>query len=228
MSRLVMAHPVARGRGADHLEWCQEIRARRDEIEVSRLRVGITRQLVWTDPARDMAVVRIDADDPVASLEALSRSNDPFDRWYADRECDVHGGTLLDDGVVPEVLADYRHGEPDELDMFIASAVVLRPGKTEVFRRAVEASVTSGSGESMLRMWDIRQLTIWLHPTSLGDAVIYEAIGDLAEMMRSLAESDDPVVAPQRDSFRDRFGIDLTREPWPMPRPGWSWSAPSA
>lgn len=219
-----MAHPVVAGRGADHLAWCQELRARRDELEASRLRAGITRQVVWSHPASDMAITRIDADDPLAALEALEASDDPFDRWCRERERDLHVAPLLADGV-PEVLADYENGEPDELDMFIAVALVLRDGRTESFRASVAASVDAGTGEVMLERWDVRRLTLWFQPTSVGEVVIYEAIGDLSEMIRSLAESDDPLVVAQRAAILDRFGLDLTRESWPIPQPGLSWSA---
>ena len=104
-------------------------------------------------------------------------------------------------------------------------ALLLRPGRTEVFRSSVAESVAAGKVPELLRMWDVRRLTIWLHPTSRGDVVIYEAAGDVSEMIRSLAESDHPRIVAQRASVLDRFGLDLTRESWPIPQPGYSWSA---
>lgn len=172
-----------------------------------------------------MAIVRVDGDDPAASLAALAELDDPFDRWYRERERDLHRGPLLSDGAEPEVLADFANGEPDELDMFIAVALVLRPGRTESFRASVAANVASGYGDVMLERWNIRRLTLWFHPTAVGEVVIYEAIGDLSEMIRSMAESDDPVVVAQRAAHLDRFGLDVTRESWPIPHPGFSWSA---
>jgi hypothetical protein len=225
VARLVIAHPVAPGRGADHLAWCHEIRARRDELAASRERVGITRQVVWSHPPSDMAIVRIDADDPAAAIRALASSDDPFDRWYAQRECELHGTALLPDEAVPEVLADYADGEPDELDMFIAVAVPLRPGWTERFRESIAQGIATGTGTKMVELWDVRRLTIWLHVTSRGDVVVYEAVGDIHEMLRSLAEEQDPLMAAQRASVRDRFGLDLERESWPIPLPGFSWSS---
>jgi len=224
MARLVIAHPVMPGRGSDHLAWCQEIRVRREELAASRARAGITRQIVWSHPPSDMAIVRIDADDPQAAIRALACSDDPFDRWYAARELDVHGAPLLADGV-PEVLADYFDGDPDDLDMFIAVALPLRSGETRAFRDSVVQSIGSGSGAKRLEVWDVRRLTIWLQETSRGDVVVYEAVGDLNEMIRSLAEEQDPLVAGQRAFIRDRFGLDVARDSWPIPQPGFSWSA---
>lgn len=225
VARLVMAHPIAPGRGAEHVAWCAEVRARRDELAASRQRVGITRHIVWTHVSTELAMVRVDADDPVASLRELAASDDPFDRWYAAQECALHGAPLLADGVVPEVLADHADGEPDDLDMFIAVGLLLRPGRTAAFRLNVAASVASGTVSELLQLWDVRRLTIWLHPTARGDVVIYEAAGDVSEMIRSLAESDHPRIVAQRASILDRFGLDLSRESWPIPLPGVSWSS---
>ena len=167
----------------------------------------------------------MDADDPLTAVRSLHASDDPFDRWYAARERDLHGAPLLADGVVPEVLADYIDGEPDPLDMFIAVGVHVRPGRLESFRRELATSMATGSGVERIRQWDVRRLTIWLHHTQRGDVAIYEAVGDLAAMLGSLAESDHPRIVAQRAAVLDRFGIDLTRESWPIPQPGLSWTA---
>ena len=225
VNRLVFAQPIRGGRGAEHLEWCRELRARRDELGASRRRAGIRRQITWSHPPSDLAIVRVDADDPVAAVRSLDASDDPFDRWYAARERDLHGASLLSDGVVPEVLADYVNGEPDELDMFIAVGVRLRPGRIDSFRDALATSMATGSGVERIQQWDVRRLTIWLHRTPRGDVAIYEAVGDLEAMLASLAESDHPQIVAQRAAVLDRFGIDLTRESWPIPQPGVSWSA---
>ena len=80
------AHPILPGRAEEHLAWCEEVKARRAELAASRARAGVERQLVWVHASSDLAVVRLDGDDPVAAVGAMAASDDPFDRWYADRE----------------------------------------------------------------------------------------------------------------------------------------------
>lgn len=230
MPRLLVAHPIRPGLGDAHRAWCEEIRSRRDELGASRERVGILREIVWCHAPSNLAVLRIDGDDPLASLRRLEVSEDPFDRWFAARQHDVHGGPPLPAGAEPpEILTEYVDGEPDELEMFIAVAVPLLAGQTDRFRAAVDSAGASGEGGSRLRLWRMQQLAIWLQrSTSMGDVVIYDAVGDLPEMLRSLAESDDELVASQRAAIREWFGIDLTAEPWPLPVPARSWSAANA
>jgi len=226
VARLVAAHPILPGRAADHLAWCGEVKGRRAELAASRARVGLHRQLVWASPR--FAVVRLDGEDPARAVTALAESDDPFDRWYAEREREIHGGPLLDGGEPPTCLTEYADGEPDELDMFIAVAVPLRPGQTEPFRAAVEASGASGEGQARLRLWNMRRLAIWLQHLPDGDVVVYDGVGDLGELMDSLARSDEPLVAAQREAIRVWFGIDLTTTNWPIPTAVLAWSSPDA
>ena len=112
--------------------------------------------------------------------------------------------------------------------MFLAVAVPLVPGQTEPFRASVEASVRSGEGLARLRLWRMRRLTIWLQHVRGQDVVVYDAVGDLGELMESIAASDDPLVKQERDLIREWFGIDLTAESWPIPTAVLAWSSPDA
>lgn len=228
MARLVAAHPILPGRGEDHLAWCSEIKERRTELAASRGRVGVERQLVWVHTSSDLAVVRLDGDDPVNAVGDLASSDDPFDQWYAEREREIHGGPLLAGSDPPTCLTEYADGEPDELDMFLAVAVPLLPGQTESFRSSVEASAGSGDGLARLRLWRMRRLTIWLQRVRDQDIVIYDAVGDLGELLDSIAASDDPLVKDERASIREWYGIDLTAENWPIPTAVLAWSSPDA
>jgi len=227
--RLLIAHPVLPGRADDHRSWCDELRRRRNDLAGSRRRAGISRQIVWFHPPSGIAVTRIDADDPIAAITALRSSTDPFDQWDAATELAVHGSSLADAGrSAPEQLTEYRNGEPDELDMFIAIAVPVVPGATELLRTAVRHSTDSGDGLERARRWRLKRLTVWLHQTPAGDVAIYESVGDIATMVRSLAGDTDPLIAGQREWFQRLFGIDVATEQWPIPLPALSWSAPTA
>jgi hypothetical protein len=212
-----------------HVEWCDELRRRRQEFGGSRERAGIERQIVWFHPPSGISIVRIDADDPVAAIRRLRSSPDEFDRWDAAQELAVHGRSIADALVpAPEALTEYRNGIPDELDMFISIAVPLLPGKKELLRAAVGHSTSSGDGHERVRRWNLRRLTVWLHETHAGDVVVYESVGDIPAMVRSLASDDDPLIAGQRQWFIELFGIDVGTSTWPIPLPSVSWSAAAA
>lgn len=183
--------------------------------------------MMWRQRDVELVVVRVDAADPPAALEALRSSDDPFDRWYADRERRLHGMHLAD-VAVPERLTEYVNGSVDEFDMFIASALVVRPGKSEMLRQAVRASTDGGGGLERVRRWGLKRLTIWIQETDLGDVVIYESAGEIPAMVLSMTRDDDPLVAQQRRIFDEVFGLDLATTSFPIPESAFSWSDGSA
>jgi hypothetical protein len=73
---------------------------RREELNASRRRAGITREMVWHQQTPDgtVAVVYLEADDIAASMQALATSADPFDQWFRDVIKDVHGIDLAEGG----------------------------------------------------------------------------------------------------------------------------------
>lgn len=82
---------------------------RRAAYEDARRRAGITRETVWIQaaPTGDLAVVYLEADDLDVAFAVIGGSTAPFDRWFRDHVQDVHGVSLADRVVLPEVVLDY-------------------------------------------------------------------------------------------------------------------------
>jgi hypothetical protein len=225
MDRLLLSHPLVPGSVGGFLVWCDELRARRPELERSRQRVGLTRQVMWVHPDAELAVVCLEAEDPLAAYLRLGDSADPFDQWYRRRELYLHGAPLLAEDRPPSVaLTEYRNGEPGPLDMFIAAAFPIMAGKTDLLTSAVRASTEGGGGLERVRRWGLKRLTIWLQTTPTGDVVIYESVGEIPEMVRSLTSDTDPLIEEQRRIIDEVFGLDLATSSFPVPLPAFSWS----
>lgn len=226
-----MAHPLRVGASESHEAWCHELSARRDEFGRSRDRAGITRQVVWLQPDADLAVVRTDAEDPHTALEALATSPEPFDRWYAEQELNVHGRPLHLAGGPPELLADYREGTTDPFDFFVAVALPLLPGQTERYCRAIRANAQSAEasgGADRVRRWGLNRMGIWMQRVGEQDIVVYELAGDIPRMVQILADADGPDMDQQRAFFRSSFGRDFASGDFPVPRPSFAWSSAGA
>jgi hypothetical protein len=78
--------------------------------EDSRRRAGITRETTWlqSTPAGDMAVVVLEADDLEAALGAIATSDEPFDTWFREHLQQVHGFSLAEGFLPPEMILDYH------------------------------------------------------------------------------------------------------------------------
>jgi hypothetical protein len=233
MAHVLSVHPVLPGSAEHHARWCAEIRMRRREFAVSRTAVGITRQVCWSQPAQCLAIVRTDGSEPERSLAELAdvTTND-FDSWYRSREEAIHGSSLRDAGTA-ELLSEYGDAEVDPFDVFVTAAVPLLPGRTDEYCERIARSVASGDGRERTRTWGLTHMAVWLHrcPASAArgpfDVVIFELSGDVPEMLRQLATSQDPDIEGQRSLARDCFGLDWASDPFPLPEPAFSWSADS-
>jgi hypothetical protein len=78
--------------------------------EDSRRRAGITRETTWlqSTPTGDVAVVVLEADDLEAALGMIATSDAPFDTWFRDHLQQVHGFSLAEGFLPPEVILDYH------------------------------------------------------------------------------------------------------------------------
>ncbi|TCO16830.1 hypothetical protein EV652_11919 [Kribbella steppae] len=83
---------------------------RKDDYELSRRRLGITREAIFIQntPNGDVAVVYWEAHDVEAALKGMATSEDPFDRWFRDHVREVHGINVEDGFPPPEQVLDYR------------------------------------------------------------------------------------------------------------------------
>lgn len=234
--RSLLVHPLRHGAVDAHERWCDEVRARRDEFGESRRAAGIVRHVSWLQPAQELAVLRVDAADPAASLEHLAASDTVFDRWYGEREREVHGGGPLEFAEPPEVLADYADDPVDPFDLFVAAALPLLPGRADAYRERIASGRATGDAMARVRRWGIKRMSIWLHhvrwpdgaDTDGHDVVIYELAGDIPQMFHVLATDDTAEMDAQRALLRDAFGVDVAAGEFPVPLPSFAWSAPTA
>ena len=83
--------------------------ARKEAYQDARRRAGIVREAVWIQraPARDVAVVYLEADDIGAARRMLGTSGDPFDRWFRDHVRQAHGLELAEGFPDPELVLDF-------------------------------------------------------------------------------------------------------------------------
>jgi hypothetical protein len=111
MASLSMAMPVKPGKSAELRSFVDEVLGvRRAEFEASEKRIGITREGWYFQPTPmgDLAIVWVEADDPMTSLGSFIRSQDPFDAWFKAQVLDITGVDLNEapEGG-PEVLMDW-------------------------------------------------------------------------------------------------------------------------
>lgn len=111
MESVAFAVPLLPGQTQAHrvaLAACQD-GARKEAYQDSRRRAGITREVVWIQPAPggDVAVVYLEADDLATAITLLSTSAEPFDRWFRDHLRQVHGVALAEGDGIPELVLDF-------------------------------------------------------------------------------------------------------------------------
>jgi hypothetical protein len=101
MAAFAFAVPVLAGKQElDRATLGEMSEGRSDEYEAAARRAGITRQIVWHQQTPDgtVAVVYIEADDPLAALGEFGGSDEPFNRWFRDRMKEVHGIDISEPG----------------------------------------------------------------------------------------------------------------------------------
>jgi hypothetical protein len=113
MPSVAFAAPLLPGKteqDRNDMQSCGPGGERHAAYQASRVRNGITRECVWTQPTPggDVAVVYIEADDLQAAFTGLGSSQDPFDVWFRDHVRDVHGMNLEDGFPPPEQILDFR------------------------------------------------------------------------------------------------------------------------
>ena len=97
MSGIVLTFPILAGKVEAWRRFCQELCGfRREPYEVSRQRLGITRErlaLVETTYG-STAVTTLEAPDVAQSLGQIIASDLPFEVWYRERIQELHGVNL--------------------------------------------------------------------------------------------------------------------------------------
>ena len=109
MAEFAFAIPVVPGQEELDRKTLGEMNgARRDEYEAAARRAGITRQIVWHQqtPQGTVAVVYVEADDPLAALDEFGSSDEPFNSWFRDQMKEVHGIDISEPGPPSEQVFD--------------------------------------------------------------------------------------------------------------------------
>lgn len=97
MSGIVLTFPILNGKVEAWRRFCQELRGfRREPYEVSRQRLGITRErLALVETAFGAtAVTTLEAPDVAQALGQIIASVLPFDVWYREKLQELHGVNL--------------------------------------------------------------------------------------------------------------------------------------
>jgi hypothetical protein len=109
MGEFAFALPVLPGKEDLDRETLNQMSGeRREEYEAAAREAGISRQIVWHHQTPDgtVAVVYIEADDPIAALGKFGSSDEPFNRWFREQMKDVHGIDISQPGPPAEKVFD--------------------------------------------------------------------------------------------------------------------------
>ena len=97
MTAMFLTAPILPGKVEAWRRFCQEMRGRRQEgYEQSRRQLGIASEAVWLlrTARADVAIVRVNAEEPEHLLSRLAASDHPFDRWFKDQLTEICGVDL--------------------------------------------------------------------------------------------------------------------------------------
>lgn len=116
MSALVITVPILPGKAEAWRRLCQEVAGRRRQgYEESRRQLGVASEAVWLlrTPRADVAVVRLDAEEPEHLLARLAASEHPFDRWFKEHLRQICGLDLTPAFLGPtmELVFDWQQAE---------------------------------------------------------------------------------------------------------------------
>lgn len=113
MTAMVITAPILPGKVEAWRRFCQEIEGRRQQgYKESRRQLGIASEAVWLlrTPRANVAVVRLDAEEPEHLLARLAASQHPFDRWFKERLHHICGLDLTPASLGPtmELVFDWQ------------------------------------------------------------------------------------------------------------------------
>jgi len=224
MASLAFAAPCLPG-GADVLRnLAREVAgARRAELDEFHRRVGLReeRWYVQRTPQGKLSIIYLEGDDPAASIQALGRSDHPFDRWFKERVKLVHGIDFDQPpaGPLPEVVMEARaDGPPARASLAIAIPLV--PGKTAEWRRFTDEVKGPRRGEldDFHRRVGVVAENWYFQATPQADVVIVYLEGDIPGCFQAFAASTHPFDQWLKRVWLDTEGVDFNR-PLPGPPP---------
>ena len=101
---LAFAAPIQPGKTDAGRAWAREaFVTRKAELDESRRRLKSTREDVFVNqtPQGDVAVVYVEAEDPIEANRQFAASGHPYDRWFKDRLKDIFPPQIDFDQPVP-------------------------------------------------------------------------------------------------------------------------------
>ena len=110
MAVFLGAFPVIEGKEDEARKFAHETLDRRDELDASQQRHGVTKE-EWSlqqTPMGAMVVVRFECQDVASVFGGLAQSNEGFDEWFIQRVKEISGVDLSQPmpGPLPEIIFD--------------------------------------------------------------------------------------------------------------------------
>lgn len=225
---LIFGRHIRPGRGEEFVEFCAQVRARRDDFARSRQQAGVLREAVWRHrgPEHDLAVVLVDAAAPLSALATIRTSEDPFDEWFRDRtkalfEIESAPFSPPSSRLVKGHARDAR-AFSSVIDQYLVFANRLQPGWQDAVARW--RPVRSRHEPEMRRLTGITREICYVQPVPGGEMFFTYLEGDVAKAMDVLATSEHPGVVAERRVVAEMYGIDATVASMPLPAPAYAWS----
>jgi hypothetical protein len=110
MAVFMGAFPVLPGKEEEPRKFADETLARRDELDTSQQRLGITKEqwVLQETPEGSMVIVHFESDDVERAFATFAQSDDSFDVWFKGRVKEITGVDLNESGgPLPQVIFDW-------------------------------------------------------------------------------------------------------------------------
>ena len=109
------ATPIVPGKSEVLRQFTEEMEGpRRNELEESRRRLGMTAERAWIQetPQGDIVIVYWEVEDVQRALEGMRESEEPFDKWFRQKVGEIHQVDLTQapDRAPPEKIMDWEAG----------------------------------------------------------------------------------------------------------------------
>ena len=117
VTAIILTAPILPGKLEAWRRFCQEMQGRRQEgYEQSRRQLGIASEAVWLlrTARADVAVVRVNTEEPEHLLARLAASDHPFDRWFKEQIGEICGLDLSPAFVGPTMELVFTWQQPHE------------------------------------------------------------------------------------------------------------------
>ena len=201
---------------------------RKKEYIESRSSIGIVRETIalYSTPQGDVVSVYFEGNDPVWANQQFAASKKPFDVWFKAKAQETLGIDFGQPLPRIEQLFEARVGGTSSSIMPWMAPIL--PGKTPAVRAYFKELSTTRAKDylaSMLRAGKTHE-TVDILTTPMGDvaAGVTEA-ANLPKAIEHVSRSSDPYDVWYRGKLVELFGLDLAKNPFPVPEIllDWQW-----